>query len=496
MSVFLVTDTPRAVEPHHRVVVWLGRNHGPLPGRVTAHAPTPNDFLSVIFEHVQPTLLENFECALTTADNALAEFLLERYKYASRQATFDLNTMYWTYKICALQTLQKVERLPAEINTIDQLENAHPDQACAIIGAGPSLDIHSIDPKKIMTIATTRTARLCFQAGWRPDYIIHIDPDPFEGVLDEVIAHPLAAHARWLLPFQAHSRFVRLPGRTFWFGSRLNPSSVWISKKVRHAFRLPLILSGGSVSCCAYTLAEFMGCSPICLIGQDLAYGGSRKYSTEEAAPDRFTSVIRDEPDILALPAIGGGKARTTMDYASYAEWFTTCARHTRRKVVNCTRRGVYLPGFEHIPIEKVYSRYCHDRRLALDVPPARPFPKPPVRSAVERARAACVRARETIRAGDHAGAFRRLLDIGHPDADEYLITGCTQYEQKILSYFGHLPADHPQMKRCIELLADASLQACSLVHDALDDRIDIPPLDETDVNRRMRVLNEINALG
>ncbi len=496
MSVFLVTDAPQAVEAHHRVVVWLGRDHGKLPGKVTVHARTPEDFLGAILEHVQPSLLENFECALTAADTnrAVADHLLERYKYASRQASFDLNTLYWTYKICALQTIQKIDSLPSGINTLDQLENAHRDQACVIIGAGPSLDISSIDPARILTIATTRTARLCLDAGWCPDYIIHIDPGPFEGVLDEVMAHPKAQTARWLIPFQVHSRFTRLPGRTFWFGSRLNPSSIWISKRVRKALRVPLIVSGGSVSCCAFTIAEFMGCSPICLLGQDLSYGGSQKYSTEEVLSDRFSSIVRDDPDILTLPAIRGGAVQTTMDYASYAEWFVTQARHTRRKAINCTPRGVHLPGLDHLPIQKVYARYCQESRMAPAEFPTRPFPKIDPRPFVGRAREVCAETKSALDRGDCARAFELQTRLGHPDSDEYLVTGCTQYEQKILTYFVHLPVEHPKVRRCLDLLADASLHACDLVSAALDGVIDVPPIDDEDVTRRMRAILEINA--
>lgn len=498
MGTFLVTDTPQAVEPHHRVVVWLGQNHGPLPGKVAVHAPSPNDFLRAAIEHVQPALAENFECALTGEKeklNGTVQFLLEQYHHASRQAHFDLNTLSWTYKLCALQSLQKTATLPDQIHTIDQLEDRHRDEACVIIGAGPSLDIAGVDPRKILTIATTRTAIMCLKAGWCPDYIIHIDPDPFERVRSELLSHPLIGHAKWFIPFQVHQNFVNLPGQVFWFGSRLNPASNWIAKQLHPHLRIPLIVSGGSVSCCAFTIAEFMGCSPICLIGQDLSYLGGGKYFGERHL-DRYTSVVMDEPDRIFLPAIGGGKVETTIDYSSYAEWFLTQAMNTRRKAVNCTPRGVYLPGFEHIPIQKVYYRYCRSPKPPKPGLAPRPFPRPDVRAALQRCRIASRQVSESLAAGNAAKTYDLLLRMNHIDADGFILTACTQYEQKILSYFSHLPPAHPQMKRSIELLADATARANDLIAAALDGNPQVPDLTEESIARRMKELNEINALA
>ncbi|OGH63166.1 MAG: hypothetical protein A3G34_15020 [Candidatus Lindowbacteria bacterium RIFCSPLOWO2_12_FULL_62_27] len=478
-------------------MVWFGRDHGPLPGKVVIHASSPAEFLHVAVEHVQPGLLENFECVLAgdrARVQALATDLLERYKYASRLAHFDLNTLGWTYKICALQSIQKVRQLPERIFTLDQLIDRHRDETLLIIGAGPSIGIESIDPRKIVTLATTRTALLCLQAGWCPDYIIHIDPDPFEGLRERLLSFPQIGRARWLLPLQVHSNFLDLPGQVFWFGSRLNPVSNWIARQLQPHLRFPLILSGGSVSCCAFTISEFLGASPLCLIGQDLSYLGPSKYSATQVL-DRYTSVVLAEPDSLYLPAIGGGKVETTMDYMSYAEWFVRQAQGSRRKLINCTTRGVHLPGFEHVPVQQVYERYPRPPgRARPDVQP-RPFPRPDVPAALARARAACGDLNRRVAAGDHAAAFQRIENMKHIDADGFILTACAQYESKIVAYFSHLPPDHPGMKRCIDLFARALDDAVGLLDGALDGRIDVPPTTEDIILERMETLKEINSL-
>lgn len=498
MGTFLVTDTPQIVEPHHRVVVWLGKDHGPIAGKVVLHAKTESEFLRVAMEHVQPGLVENFECALTGDQgkmNALASFFLDRYKYASRQAHFDLNTLSWTYKICALQSFQKTAQLPDQIFMLDQLADRHRDESCVIIGAGPSVDIGRIDPRRILTIATSRTAVLCLEAGWCPDYIIHVDPDPFEQVRNKLLTFPLIEKAKWLIPFQVHHNFLDLPGRMYWFGSRLNPVSNWMAKQCVGRLRIPLIISGGSVSCCAFTIAEFMGCSPICLVGQDLSYLGGGKYFDNQMA-HRFTSIVIDEPDRVFLPAIGGGKVETTMDYSTYAEWFVTQARNTRRKVINCTTRGVFLPGFEHTHIHNVYDRYCRQARQPKpDVSPHH-YPRPDAASAVKRARSVCDQLRLHLKNENYPEAHALLKQMNHIDADGYLVTACTQYESKIMSYFSHLPPAHPQMKRCIEIMVDASCDGCARLDDALKGQVNVPDITESEVARRMKELSEINSLG
>lgn len=495
---FLVTDTPGVVEPHHRVVVWLGRDHGPLPGKVTRHAKTLDDFLGVAIEHIQPALAEPLECAVSGDQRraqAVSEYILERYQYAARMANFDMNTLKWTYCICALQSIRKVACLPSQIHTAYQLADAHRDQACVIIGAGPSLDIHAIDPQRVLTIATTRTALLCLDAGWCPDYIVHVDPAPFAEEVARLSTHPNIDGAQWLLSFQVHENFVGLPGRTFWYGSRLNPASQWIARRVRDRIRIPLIISGGSVSCCAFTVADFMGCSPICLLGQDLSYQGGRKYHETEMA-SRFTSVMSGESDSMKMPGIGGVEVETTVDYASYAEWFVMQARHSRRKLINCTARGIQLPGFEHMPLSAVYERYASQKKKpAPDVTTTFSFVPPDVNGALHKADALVGRINGDIAAGNWSAAYRHIEQARTPESDEFLATSCTQYEEKIMDYYRHMPPDHPKMRRCIGVMAGALRDACRRIRDALDGRIDVPPVNDADLDERMNLLREINAL-
>ncbi len=496
MSVFLVTDSPAAVESEHRVVVWLGEDHGGVPGKVTLHAPTIDEFLTVSIEHVLPGLLEPFECALSGAGDRVrdvAESLLERYTYASRQATFDLNTLSWTYKICALHTIQKIRQIPDRMHTVDQLIGLHRDESCVIIGAGPSLDLSAIDPKKILTIATSRAALACFAAGWCPDYIIHIDPAPCPDLVEDLRGHPLSSRARWLMPFQVHRNFLDMPGQTFWFGSRLNPASVWMAKHIVRQFRVPLLTSGGSVSCCAFTIADFMGCSPICLIGQDLSYGVGRKYASEQPLPDRFSSLFPQETDALYLPAIRGGRIQTTMDYASYAEWFIRMARITRRKLINCTTQGVHLPGFEHLSIGKVYRRYGSRPNRSRPDLETNVFPRPPVESAVGRCREVTDELSRLMGQGREQEVFDRIQYLsGHPEADGFLLLAVTQYEQKILSYFSHLPAMHPKMRQCLAMFVRACQTGSQMLDQALTGDVAVPPISEEDVQARYRELGKI----
>jgi len=134
----------------------------------------------------------------------------------------------------------------------------------------------------------------------------------------------------------------------------------------------------GSVSTIAASLARVLGCSPLVLIGQDLAYSDGRTYAagtgyeSSRAEIDAKTGTIhlkwneeiirvhgqdqghaRDREELRRVPAWGGeGEVDSGAGFAGVQHWFEATAELLRKigssiELINATEGGVRIAGFE-----------------------------------------------------------------------------------------------------------------------------------------------------
>ena len=142
----------------------------------------------------------------------------------------------------------------------------------------------------------------------------------------------------------------------------------------------------GSVSTMAFSLARFLGCSPLVLVGQDLAYTEGRTYASGtgyESSLARFDEqgqVHLDWNDEVLrvhgtaqgasrprevhrrVPAWGGqGEVDSGASFANIQDWFRRSAELLEKagstvRLVNATEGGVHIAGFEDLPLAQLLS--------------------------------------------------------------------------------------------------------------------------------------------
>jgi hypothetical protein len=144
----------------------------------------------------------------------------------------------------------------------------------------------------------------------------------------------------------------------------------------------------GSVSTIATSLARLLGCSPIVLVGQDLAYSGGRTYAagtgyeSSRAEIDSKTGTIHlkwneeiirvhgeaqgqthDREELRRAPAWGGeGEVDSGIGFAGVQHWFEATAELLRKtgsaiELINATEGGVHIAGFEDVRLADVLAR-------------------------------------------------------------------------------------------------------------------------------------------
>ncbi len=233
--------------------------------------------------------------------------------------------------------------LTSSRNRWDDYRDLYADKPALIISTGPSLNkqLALIEQYKdhFVTIAVDPAVPILQQWGIVPDFVLTIDPRkrPYweQDALDarttfvvEVGACPDGAwsHADHYLMTAGHSHVYALL-------KKLGAEVAWIE-------------TGGSVSSNGFSLAMHLGCNPIVLVGQDLAWTEGKDHA------DGYTSQYSQEAlkkrhdrgyDIVGY---GGQLVRTEPQLLFYKSWFEQKIQQNPHKtVINATEGGAIIEG-------------------------------------------------------------------------------------------------------------------------------------------------------
>ncbi|TGK14198.1 motility associated factor glycosyltransferase family protein [Leptospira stimsonii] len=129
------------------------------------------------------------------------------------------------------------------------------------------------------------------------------------------------------------------------------------------------IQSGGSVATTAFDLLRNLGCKPIFLVGQDLAYSGREIHSTgthhnekwltllnRTQSLERINEMIIRKRNTRLVPSAGGGEVLTDYVLDLYRHWFEESFQTLDFPVYNVNVRGARIENCENVSIEKANS--------------------------------------------------------------------------------------------------------------------------------------------
>lgn len=125
------------------------------------------------------------------------------------------------------------------------------------------------------------------------------------------------------------------------------------------------IQSGGSVATTAFDVLRNLGCRPIFLVGQDLAYSGREIHSTgthhnekwltllkRTQSLEKINEMIIRKRDTRFVPAAGGGEVLTDYVLDLYRHWFEESFPTLDFPVYNVNARGANIANCENVTIE------------------------------------------------------------------------------------------------------------------------------------------------
>lgn len=243
--------------------------------------------------------------------------------------------------------------LTSSRNRWDDYKGLYADNPALIISTGPSLNkqLALIEQYKghFVTIAVDPAVPILQQRGIVPDFVLTIDPKkrPYweQDALDErttfvveVGACPDGAwsHANHYLMTAGHSHVYALL-------KKLGAEVAWIE-------------TGGSVSSNGFSLAMHLGCNPIVLVGQDLAWTNGKDHAEGYTSQYSQEALKKRHDRGYDIVGYGGQMVRTEPQLLFYKSWFEQkIQQYPHKTVINATEGGAIIEG----ALEQTFAKVC-----------------------------------------------------------------------------------------------------------------------------------------
>lgn len=334
-----------------------------------------------------------------------------------------------------------------------------------VVSAGPSLSKNVRDlvhvKGRAVIIAVDTALRVLLEHGVQPDLVVSIDFTSnnlryFDGMDTSSL--------RLVVDSEVYPPILdRFEGRRFYAEIANKPASRWFSNAIGPRGGLD---KGLSVAHTAFLLALEMGCRPIALIGQDLAYTGDVSHA-KGAAMSRVEEHGPGTGNVIAVPDIFGqpvnSHASMLVFLRHFEELFHANADRLDGGVIDATEGGARIAGTRLMTLKEFILRWGTQRvdiDRVLDAAATSPPPTDPAHAVAEV---------ETMRgelkavvrdAGACRATLNAILQELHRERHEpaRLARLQTRYAREAAALESHRPA--------FELMADGLTRAMTTMRD------------------------------
>jgi len=243
-------------------------------------------------------------------------------------------------------------------------EEVYKGKPAIIVSSGPSLDknIHILKEAKgkALILACDGSMKALDRRGIVPDAVGSVERIMltykvfYEGrtfPYDTVLTAPAVVRPEIINTFKNKTlSFFKDETYGQWFNTlALNKGTVWCGASVSH------MLLG---------LAHELGCDPIILIGQDLAYSEKGVSHVNEAE-------VKEEVDLKKVEVFvknaEGKDIPSTYVWEKFLKFFEEAVRSSDRRIIDATEGGAYIKGTELMTLKEVVDSLCKE-----DLPPLR----------------------------------------------------------------------------------------------------------------------------
>jgi len=314
------------------------------------------------------------------------------------------NTLKVIGKLAVVNTFKNLKHLK-ETATITELTGHFKKKPALIVSAGPSLskniDFIKENQNKMVIFCIGAARRLLEKHGIVPDFLCIVEPRGTKGQYEGV---DLSNDNLILEPSVHFDIFEQKAKNKFLYPSKGNFLNDWLCKNLKISNNdLP---TAGTVSYEALNCAKLMGCEPLILIGQDLAYTDGRCYAQGSAynelvceldpetqeykifpkdkerykielfgkdsglTPERLEVCVEEHleflnKNLMTVKGQSGEPLPTQNGYALFIKYFESFASdNPSRSLINASSGGAQIEGFKNIPLQNIDLKEEFDKTV------------------------------------------------------------------------------------------------------------------------------------
>lgn len=242
-----------------------------------------------------------------------------------------------------------------ESKSISELKEKFNEYPAIIVSAGPSLDknIHKLKKAqgKAVIISGGRTLKPLLENGIKPNFVVSVDPGyPAYKLLENYLNCEIPLISMVL---SNNDIIKKYKGKHFIINK--NPYCEFIKELTEKD--IPILPNGGSVAHISTVIGNYMGCNPIILVGQDLAFTNQKMHSDQAIIEGQRNE--KKEGNIL-VEDIYGKKVYTSKPLFSFLKWFEKYFSINKCiKFIDSTEGGAKIKGTEIATLEETIDKYC-----------------------------------------------------------------------------------------------------------------------------------------
>lgn len=240
---------------------------------------------------------------------------------------------------------------------INRLYNKFVGKPAIVVATGPSLNKnkHLLEglENKALIVAADASLRVLIDMGIKPHLVTSLERDLpiaklFEGFKKEAVEDVYMAAC----PVVRNEVYQAYPGpRIIVYRNFDHFKWLGIDRGI-----LPIQLSSGNM---AFKVAEALGCDPIILIGQDLAF--SRDGRTHAYGTTYGEKQVSPGVQILNVPGNDGQPIGTTSTWYSFLRAYEMDLLNYSGTCINATEGGAYITGTSVMPFQEAIDKHIGD---------------------------------------------------------------------------------------------------------------------------------------
>jgi hypothetical protein len=240
---------------------------------------------------------------------------------------------------------------------VSSLKGLFAGRPAVVVATGPSLNknlhlLHSIK-ERVVILSADASLAILHKHGIQPHFVVVSERTPgienfFKNnanLKETVLATVSFAHPTTLQAYNGPKIFMHRPYGFF--------DVLGLQEDV-------LTLGSHTASAC-FQLAAHMGCEPIILIGQDLAFGPSGLTHAEGCVFGEDQKFFDAGEDFLEVAGNVNETVRTNEQWYLFIKEYERLIADYGKTVINATEGGAKIEGTRIVPFNEAINQYCWD---------------------------------------------------------------------------------------------------------------------------------------